>query len=460
LPNLCCPLRPKEDHQTVCSGLPVPVLLSLPLSLLQHRGKGILIISYETQRRYSAMFHPGPKSALLPYSGSPCELLVCDEAHKLKNSESELAKTLMALPAKKRVLLSGTPMQNELSEFFNMVDFCNPGVLGSSSSFRRTYERPILLSREPDATTAQKQNASRLQKELSTIVNEFILKRGNILNARHLPPKLVQYVCCRNTELQNELYDLVIRSKNLRHLRDGKQMNTLNSLRHLLQITSHPDLILSAHKQKGSQHDEELDELASHILNYYNSRDQQRSSKKGISEGSMAGGGPGGSSGGISRGGVLSGSLSRSDRSAVRASNKGAGGMKSGFDPELSGKFLVLFRLMYVLRQLPTKDRIVIISNSTQTLDLVESECPSPLRTLLSLTPPPSGSDVQRQCLALVAVGWDDQCHEKNQTGLRIQRFEEWLLRFSSFEQGWWVRNQSHRRQQIGTLRSRLESCK
>jgi DNA repair and recombination protein RAD54 and RAD54-like protein len=377
------------------------------------------------------MFHPGPKSALLPSSGSPCELLVCDEAHKLKNAESELAKALMALPAKKRVLLSGTPMQNELSEFFNMVDFCNPGVLGSSSSFRRTYERPILLSREPDATTSQKQNASKLQKELSTIVNEFILKRGNILNARHLPPKLVQYVCCRNTELQNELYDLVIKSKNLRHLRDGKQMNTLNSLRHLLQITSHPDLILSAHKQKGGQHDEELDELASHIVNYYNSRDSQRSSKKGISDASS---GPGGVTG-VSRGGMLSGSLSRSDRSAVRTSNKGAGGMKSGFDPELSGKFLVLFRLMYVLRQLPSKDRIVIVSNSTQTLDLVESESslPSPHLSfsvcLLShqflLFLFSHCSDVQRQCLALVAIGWDHQRHEENQTRLRIQRSEE-----------------------------------
>lgn len=311
------------------------------------------------------MFHPGPKSALLPYSGSPCELLVCDEAHKLKNCESELAKSLMALPAKKRILLSGTPMQNELGEFFNMVDFCNPGVLGSASHFRRTYERPILLSREPDATEGQKQTASRLQKELSTIVNEFILKRGNILNARHLPPKLVQYVCCRNTQLQNELYDLVIKSKNLRHLRDGKQMNTLNSLRHLLQITSHPDLILTAHKQKGSQHDEELDELANHIINYYNSL--ERNPKR------VAEGGSGNST--VSRGGMLSGNLSRSDRSLVRSSNKATGtGGKSGFDPELSGKFLVLFRLMHVLRSLPSKDRIVIISNSTQTLDLVESK--------------------------------------------------------------------------------------
>lgn len=48
--------------------------------------------------------------------------------------------------------VTGTPMQNELSEFFNMVDFCNPGVLGTASEFRKRYERPILRSHEPDAS--------------------------------------------------------------------------------------------------------------------------------------------------------------------------------------------------------------------------------------------------------------------------------------------------------------------
>ena len=54
-------------------------------------------------------------------------------------------------------------MQNELSEFFNMVDFCNPGVLGSASEFRRTYERPILESREPDCSVAKREKAKGLQ---------------------------------------------------------------------------------------------------------------------------------------------------------------------------------------------------------------------------------------------------------------------------------------------------------
>ena len=42
-----------------------------------------------------------------------------------------------------RILLSGTPMQNELAEFFNMVNFCNPGVLGSSAEFRKKYEMKL-----------------------------------------------------------------------------------------------------------------------------------------------------------------------------------------------------------------------------------------------------------------------------------------------------------------------------
>jgi DNA repair and recombination RAD54-like protein len=139
---------------------------------LQFRGKGVLIVSYETQRRYSTLFvkkKPPPPSHLIPplassiadissntvsnasgvdqpaflnvTSGSNniCDLLICDEAHKLKNAESGLAKSLDVLPARKRILLSGTPMQNDLIEFFNMVSFCNPNILGSVNEFRRKY---------------------------------------------------------------------------------------------------------------------------------------------------------------------------------------------------------------------------------------------------------------------------------------------------------------------------------
>lgn len=272
-------------------------------------------------------------------------------------------------------------MQNELGEFFNMVDFCNPGVIGTPAEFRRNYERPILQSREPDATPAQVSRAAQLQKELSTIVNEFILKRGNILNAQHLPPKLVQYVCCQLTPLQSALYDLVIQSKHARHVRDGKQMNTLNSLRYLMLICSHPDLLVAAHRQRQSESKGEVDEELQCLVDYIHQHGSEFSSRPpdAMSASRMGG-------------------ASRADRAMLRTAVRSAGSggkaaINSGFDPELSGKFLVLYRLMCTLRVLPSKERIVIVSNSTQTLDLIEG------RAFFRLIP-----DILTACVLAVAV--------------------------------------------------------
>jgi DNA repair and recombination RAD54-like protein len=124
------------------------------------------------------------------------------QAHRLKNADTATTQALASLATRRRVLLSGTPMQNDLEEFYAMVDFTNPGVLGTPSSFRRTYMHPILTGREPDADDKEKELADGRASELSALVNEFILRRTNALLSAHLPPKLVQIVFCKLTELQ------------------------------------------------------------------------------------------------------------------------------------------------------------------------------------------------------------------------------------------------------------------
>ena len=109
-------------------------------NFVMHRAKAVLIVSYETQRLYSKLFASSSSSSSSHNSPSCCDLLICDEAHKLKNADSDLAKSLNLLPARKRILLSGTPMQNELREFYNMVNFCNPNILGSVLAFKKRYE--------------------------------------------------------------------------------------------------------------------------------------------------------------------------------------------------------------------------------------------------------------------------------------------------------------------------------
>jgi hypothetical protein len=75
-------------------------------------------------------------------------------------------------------------------QFFAMVNFCNPGVLGTPAEFRKYYESPILASREPDATPEQLTKGEQRSQELSSIVNAFILRRTNTLLSKFQPPKV------------------------------------------------------------------------------------------------------------------------------------------------------------------------------------------------------------------------------------------------------------------------------
>jgi DNA repair and recombination RAD54-like protein len=96
-------------------------------TFLNSRTYPVLIISYETFRIHAERFR-GRNDA--------CDLLICDEAHRLKNERTLTNQALNSLTCRRRVLLSGTPMQNDLEEFYAMVDFTNPGVLGDTAAFR------------------------------------------------------------------------------------------------------------------------------------------------------------------------------------------------------------------------------------------------------------------------------------------------------------------------------------
>ncbi|KAI9915281.1 hypothetical protein PsorP6_008499 [Peronosclerospora sorghi] len=190
----------------------------------------VLIISYETFRMHAQKFADTP---------SCCELLICDEAHRLKNANSQIYKALSSLPCRKRVLLSGTPMQNDLEEFFAMVDFTNPNILGSPNEFRKNYLGPILIGREPDSTNHERGVALSCSAMLCEIVNQFILRRGNILNAKHLPPKLTQTLdvvsaLCRERHLPFVRLDGTTSTKKRKILVDTFNDPTTNSFAFLL----------------------------------------------------------------------------------------------------------------------------------------------------------------------------------------------------------------------------------
>ncbi|KAG7282191.1 hypothetical protein CRUP_034938 [Coryphaenoides rupestris] len=82
-------------------------------------------------------------------------LIVCDEGHRLKNSSIKTSSAISGLSCRRRVILTGTPVQNDLQEFYAIIDFVNPGILGSCTAYRKVYEEPILRSRQPSCTQAE-----------------------------------------------------------------------------------------------------------------------------------------------------------------------------------------------------------------------------------------------------------------------------------------------------------------
>ncbi len=105
----------------------------------------MLIISYEMLIR-----------AISDLEKISFDLIICDEAHRLKNTNIKTTQCVSGLRAFRRIALTGTPIQNDLSEFFAIVEFCNPGVLGSAGVFGRVFEQPIVQARQPAATPAEK----------------------------------------------------------------------------------------------------------------------------------------------------------------------------------------------------------------------------------------------------------------------------------------------------------------
>ncbi|OUM63388.1 hypothetical protein PIROE2DRAFT_10109, partial [Piromyces sp. E2] len=123
---------------------------------------------------------------------------------------------IKSLNISKRIILSGTPIQNDMGEYYSMVDFVNPGILGSLQSFRKIFEIPIVESRQPRCSKAAKLLGEERSNELTRITGMFILRRTADINSKYLPPKEETIIFCRPTNLQVKMYTKILDSPIIR----------------------------------------------------------------------------------------------------------------------------------------------------------------------------------------------------------------------------------------------------
>lgn len=113
------------------------------------------------------------------------------------------------LNCQRRILLTGTPVQNDLQEFYTLANFVNPGVLGSFSEYKSYYEQPIVRSQRSTADEEEIDLGQERAKELYDRSKTFILRRTSNIIKRHLPQKHELVIFCRPTREQNNLYSLI-----------------------------------------------------------------------------------------------------------------------------------------------------------------------------------------------------------------------------------------------------------
>ena len=105
--------------------------------------------------------------------------VVClDEAHTIKNANTKMSKAAMLLQARRKVILTGTPIQNHLAELWNLFQFINPGLLGSAEQFKRKFIQPIAGN-----------NDKERQSQLRRLISPFLLRRTKSEVIEELPTK-------------------------------------------------------------------------------------------------------------------------------------------------------------------------------------------------------------------------------------------------------------------------------
>ncbi|HZG69701.1 MAG TPA: DEAD/DEAH box helicase, partial [Herpetosiphonaceae bacterium] len=131
----------------------------------------------------------------------PWGSVVLDEAQNIKNAAAKQAQAARALDAGNRVALTGTPVENRLTELWSIMAFLNPGYLGSEAAFRRELARPIERTGDPEA-----------RERLRRLTAPFVLRRlktdPTIIS--DLPDKLEMKVYCSLTPEQATLYQAVV----------------------------------------------------------------------------------------------------------------------------------------------------------------------------------------------------------------------------------------------------------
>ncbi len=232
--------------------------------------KFLILTGADRKKNYSQI--PGMDLVLTSYAifrrdaAFLCEqkwrAVILDEAQYIKNFRSKTASLVKKLEAEQRLALTGTPLENRLSELWSIFDFLMPGFLGSIAQFQRRYQKPI----------EEEQNSQALER-LKKKIYPFLLRRQKEEVAPELPPKTEIDQVCEMTPEQRKVYEQILLTSRRLVFNEVEErgiershISILTALLRLRQVCCHPQLLGENFKEKDSGKFEMFKELLEEIL--------------------------------------------------------------------------------------------------------------------------------------------------------------------------------------------------
>lgn len=167
---------------------------------------------------------------------------VLDEGHKIRNPNSEISLACKRIKTYNRVILSGTPIQNNLIELWSLFDFVFPGRLGTLPVFEQQFAIPINMGGYANATNVQVQTGYKCAVVLRDLISPYLLRRLKVDVAQDLPKKSEMVLFVKLTQYQHDLYEKFLASDDADAILKGKR-RVLMGVDILRKICNHPDLV-------------------------------------------------------------------------------------------------------------------------------------------------------------------------------------------------------------------------
>ncbi|XP_038149771.1 helicase ARIP4-like isoform X2 [Cyprinodon tularosa] len=256
-----------RDGGVLLMGYEMYRLLSLKKSFVAGRKKrskkttGSDIINLDEDDRQQELLKAVEKALSQP---GP-DVVICDEGHRIKNCHASTSQALKNIQTRRRVVLTGYPLQNNLIEYWCMVDFVRPDFLGTRQEFSNMFERPILNGQCVDSTPQDIQLMRYRSHVLHSLLEGFVQRRGHDVLRDQLPSKDEHVILVRLSPLQRALYTEFMNRFREAGNTGWLSLNPLKAFCVCCKIWNHPDVLYEALQKENmaSEQDLDLDDITS-----------------------------------------------------------------------------------------------------------------------------------------------------------------------------------------------------